>query len=64
MNLFAAPDAPPTDFVSFLAQRGGLSPEAAAHRLERWFGEYHASSRSLTRGQNVGHAEPGSGTTF
>ncbi|HTA92812.1 MAG TPA: hypothetical protein VK745_24710 [Polyangiaceae bacterium] len=44
MNTCSAPDSPPTDFVAFLAQRGGLSPEAAEHRLERWFGEYHASS--------------------
>jgi hypothetical protein len=58
MNLFAAPDAPPTDFVTFLAQRGGLSPEAAAHRLERWFGEYQAAPRSKTRCRNVGHADP------
>ena len=45
MNIFAVSDAPPTDFVAFLAQRGGLSPEAAEHRLERWFGEYHATAR-------------------
>jgi hypothetical protein len=44
MNSFASPESPPTDFVAFLAQRGGLSPEAAEHRLERWFGEYHAST--------------------
>ena len=44
MDIFAIPDAPPTDFVAFLAQRGGLSPEAAAQRLECWFGEYHAAS--------------------
>jgi hypothetical protein len=44
MNTLTAPDSPPTDFVAFLAQRGGLSPEAAEHRLEHWFGEYHARS--------------------
>ena len=44
MDIFALPDAPPTDFVTFLAQRIGVSPEAAEHRLERWFGEYHATS--------------------
>jgi hypothetical protein len=64
MNLLAAPDAPPTDFVSFLAQRGGLSPEAAAHRLERWFGEYYALSRNHRRGENAGRAEPAPGTSF
>ena len=42
MDIFALPDPPPTDLVTFLAQRSGLSPEAAEHRLERWFGEYHA----------------------
>jgi len=40
MNSLALLDAPPTDFVTFLAQRGGLSPEAAARRLEHWLGEY------------------------
>jgi hypothetical protein len=44
MDIFASSDSPPTDFVAFLAQRGGLSAEAAEHRLERWFGEYHAAS--------------------
>jgi hypothetical protein len=44
MNQLATSEAPPTDFVAFLAQRGGLSPEDAQHRLEHWFGEYHASS--------------------
>ena len=44
MNTQPNPDSPPADFVAFLAQRGGLSQEAAEHRLERWFGEYHASS--------------------
>jgi hypothetical protein len=49
-------DAPPTDFVAFLAQRGGLSPEAAEHRLERWFGEYHAASYKKTPRSGVVHA--------
>lgn len=44
MTIQPKPDSPPADFVAFLAQRGGLSEEAAEHRLERWFGEYHASS--------------------
>lgn len=44
MNTITTPDSPPTDFVAFLAQRGGLSPEAAEHRLERWFDEYLANS--------------------
>ena len=38
-------ELPPVDFVAFLAQRSGLSQEAAEYRLERWFGEYHASSK-------------------
>ena len=42
MNLQQHPDFPPADFVAFLAQRAGLSEEAAEHRLEDWFGEYHA----------------------
>ena len=44
MNLQQQTDFPPADFVAFLAQRIGLSEEAAEHRLEHWFGEYHASS--------------------
>ncbi|MET0794824.1 MAG: hypothetical protein ABW061_25115 [Polyangiaceae bacterium] len=58
MNLAHHPDFPPPDFVAFLAQRSGLSQEAAEHRLEHWLGEYHASSseraqshRSATRGR-------------
>ena len=59
MNPLAACEAPPPDFVAFLAQRGGLSPEAAAHRLERWFGEYHAtSSQRVAANSNIGHARP------
>jgi hypothetical protein len=38
------PDSPPSDFVAFLAQRSGLSEEAAEHRLEDWLGEYYASA--------------------
>lgn len=44
MNLHQHPDFPPADFVAFLAQRSGLSQEAAEHRLEDWFGEYHSGS--------------------
>jgi len=44
MNLYPAPDFPPPDFVAFLAQRGGLSEEAAEHRLEDWLDEYYAST--------------------
>ena len=43
MNLYPPPDFPPPDFVAFLAQRRGLSEEAAEHRLEHWLDEYHAS---------------------
>jgi len=44
MNSHFSPDFPPTDFVAFLAQRAGLSQEAAETRLNNWFGEYHASA--------------------
>ena len=44
MNTQPNSDLPPVDFVAFLAQRSGLSQQAAEDRLERWFGEYHASS--------------------
>jgi len=44
MNLSYQPEFPPPDFVAFLAQRTGLSQEAAEVRLERWLGEYHASA--------------------
>jgi len=56
MNLFPASEAPPSDFVAFLAQRGGLSPEAAQRRLERWFGEYHATSIKQAPSAATGHA--------
>jgi len=39
-----SPDFPPPDFVAFLAQRCGLSEEAAEHRLEDWLDEYYAST--------------------
>ena len=38
------PEFPPSDFVAFLAERIGLSEEAAEHRLEDWLGEYYAST--------------------
>ena len=41
---FPTPDFPPPDFVAFLAQRNGLSEEAAEHRLEHWLDEYYAST--------------------
>ena len=43
MNTYPFTESPPVDFVAFLAERSGLSQEAAEHRLEHWFGEYHAS---------------------
>jgi hypothetical protein len=64
MHLLPAFEAPPTDFVAFLAQRGGLSPEAAQHRLERWFGEYHASSFKHAPSAAAGHGAPISAVTF
>ncbi|HET7541567.1 MAG TPA: hypothetical protein VFK05_16945 [Polyangiaceae bacterium] len=39
------PDFPPPDFVTFLAQRCGLSEEAAEHRLEDWLDEYFAKAK-------------------
>jgi hypothetical protein len=44
MNTQPSSELPPVDFVAFLAQRAGLSQEDAEHRLERWLGEYHAST--------------------
>jgi hypothetical protein len=44
MNFPQHQDYPPPDFVAFLAQRSGLSQEAAEHRLENWFGEYHQTA--------------------
>jgi len=45
------PEFPPPDFVAFLAQRIGLSEEAAEHCLEDWLDEYYASTsqRSAAR---------------
>ena len=44
MNSYPTPDFPPPNFVSFLAERSGLSEEAAEHRLESWLDEYYAST--------------------
>jgi hypothetical protein len=44
MNLYSSPDSPPPDFVAFLAQRTGLSAEAAEHCLENWLDEYYAKT--------------------
>ena len=44
MNLAPRPDFPPADFVAFLAQRSGLSEEAAEGRLQSWLDEYQAGS--------------------
>jgi hypothetical protein len=44
MNLTPNPDFPPSDFVAFLAQRSGLTEEAAENRLESWLDEYYAST--------------------
>ncbi|HYP98631.1 MAG TPA: hypothetical protein VER96_08155 [Polyangiaceae bacterium] len=45
------PDFPPSDFVAFLAQRRGLSEEAAEHRLEDWLDEYYAAVSQRASGQ-------------
>lgn len=37
-------EVPPSDFVAFLAQRSGLSREAAEQRLEGWLGEYRGAT--------------------
>ncbi len=52
MNLSHQPDFPPPDFVAFLAQRSGLTQEAAEHCLENWLDEYQASTsqRAATHG--------------
>ncbi len=44
MNLYPNPDFPPPDFVTFLAQRCGLTEESAEHRLEDWLVEDYAST--------------------
>ncbi|HEY0464764.1 MAG TPA: hypothetical protein VGC79_11165 [Polyangiaceae bacterium] len=41
---YPIPEFPPPNFVAFLAQRSGLSEEAAEHRLEHWLDEYYASA--------------------
>jgi hypothetical protein len=46
-------DFPPPDFVAFLAQRSGLSEEAAEHRLEDWLGEYCASANQRSSSTNA-----------
>ena len=60
MNIRTYTEPPPVDFVAFLAQQGGISKEAAETRLERWFGEYHASSAERAaaprRGQPPTHS--------
>lgn len=55
MTPYTHPDFPPPDFVAFLAQRSGLSEEAAEHRLENWLDEYYASAsqRSANRSANA-----------
>jgi len=49
------PEFPPPDFVAFLAQRSGLTEEAAEHRLEHWLDEYYATAaqRSAARGESA-----------
>ena len=56
MNTYPTPDFPPPNFVAFLAERSGLSEEAAEDRLASWLDEYYASAsersasnRSLAR---------------
>jgi hypothetical protein len=53
MNTHPNLDLPPADFVAFLAQRSGLSQEAAEHRLERWFGDYHRETSAANSGQQL-----------
>ncbi len=60
MNIHPHFELPPVDFVAFLAERGGLSQEAAECRLERWFGEYHAlSKRRLADSRFAPHSQVG-----
>ncbi len=57
MNLSPNPDFPPPDFVAFLAERSGLSEEAAEHRLENWLDEYYASTnRRAASNRSLGTA--------
>ena len=60
MNLYPAPDFPPPDFVAFLAQRIGLTEEAAEHRLENWLGEYYATTNQRAA---VNHSAIGAAST-
>ena len=56
MNISHRPDFPPPDFVAFLAQRSGLSEEAAELRLASWLGEYHASAGQRASTSRLQHA--------
>jgi len=47
------PEFPPSDFVAFLAQRSGLSEEAAEHRLEDWLDEYYAAASQRASGRTA-----------
>jgi hypothetical protein len=51
MNIQPNFEPPPANFVTFLAQRSGLSQAAAEDRLERWFGEYHRQASAANLGQ-------------
>lgn len=44
-------EPPPANFVTFLAQRSGLSQAAAEDRLERWLGDYHRDASAPSRHQ-------------
>ena len=56
MNLSHHPDFPPPDFVAFLAQRSGLTQEAAEDRLACWLGEYHATAGKRSDSRRTSHA--------
>jgi hypothetical protein len=49
MKFYPNSDCPPPNFVAFLAQRSGLSEEAAEHRLEDWLDEYYSSTSQRAR---------------
>lgn len=51
MNSYPTSELPPENFVAFLAQRAGLSQEAAEDRLECWFDEYHRQTSAANGGQ-------------
>ncbi len=59
MNTYPNAHFPPPNFVAFLAERGGLSEEAAEHRLESWLDEYYASTaqRSATNRALPSHSD-------